>query len=363
MIKWDYKQSKITNEEDIYVKLPNRVVWVYKDENSKLEGIIIDQSLRALINYNFTVSALYTLYTNLNLKGYTTFSIEELMESCGYKSNKNTIKKFKEFLKELREMNIISNLSIDLNSIKPKELIKCHLNLGINREFFLVYEYQYETIFNSKYTTEEKNNAFTFLCYVLSRIKRISSKFEEQNKANLNATFCFFGLEKAQYDLGINKKTLLSVRDILKELNLLYFDFVGTEYHNRNCCTIYALSKKALLNGLQWSIEYYYLNSPSFKCKEEYKYLYKPQPNEAKDKFISYNGMDNIPPTIIEEEAPKIKEVVEEVYDYSYEYEEPIEEEPIEEEYEYEPIEEEITEVVGEAVNYIVNGMDFSALM
>ena len=353
MIKWDYKQSKITNEEDIYVKLPNRVVWVCKDENSKLEGIMIDQSLRALINYNFTVSALYTLYTNLNLKGYTTFSIEELLESCGYKSNKNTIKKFKEFLKELREMNIISNLSIDLNSIKPKELIKCHLNLGINREFFLVYEYQYETIFNSKYTTEEKNNAFTFLCYVLSRIKRISSELDEQSKANLIATFCFFGLEKSQYDLNINKKTILSVRDILKELNLLYFDFVGTEYHNRNCCTIYALSKKALTKGLQWSIEYYYLNSPSFKCKEEYKYLYKPQSNKVKDKFVSYNGMDNIP--------PKIKETVEEpIYDYSYEYEEPIEEEPIEEE--YESLEEEITEVVGEAVNYVMNGMDFSIL-
>ena len=222
---------------------------------------MIDHSLRELINYNFTVSALYTLYTNLNLKGYTTFSIEELIEDCGYKSNKDNIKKFKGLLLQLNEMNVISNLSTDIIKAKANTYIECRLNLDSDSQYFMVYAKQYEAIFNSKYTVKEKNNSFTFLCYVLSKIK-------------INGDFCHFSLMEASEELGINKNTILSIRDILKELNLLYFDFVGTEYNNKNCDTVYALSKENLLKGLQWSYALYsYFGI--FNPKEEYKRLFE----------------------------------------------------------------------------------------
>lgn len=317
---------------DFYVKLPNHTVWNLED----------NMSLRKKLNCSFLCATLFKLYENTNMRNVTSFSIEELMESCGYKNDKDTVKQFKKLLLQLKELNIISNLSKDISKAKSDTYIKCRLNLKLDSQYFMVYAQQFEGIFNSDYDVKLKNNAFTFLCYIVSRMKTYND--------NKTYQYTFFSLKTASEDLGISIPTLNNCIGVLKnclQMNIDHIGYVGSQKQNTN--NIYAFDYESLIYGLKQSYEYFN-DFKGFKCKEEYK-------NIMSDKVI-----DKLYPKPSEEEAPKIKETVE-VYDYSYEYEEPIEEEPIEEEYEYEPIEEEIMEVVGEAVNYIVNGMDFSALM
>ena len=238
-------------EGDFYVKLPNDIVLGLED----------NMSLRKKLNCSFLCATLFKLYEGTNMRNITSFSIEELMESCGYTSDKRMIKKFKELLLQLNKLNVISNLSKDIIKAKADTYIKCRLNLKLDSQYFMIYAQQFEGIFNSDYDVKLKNNAFTFLCYVLSKIK-------------INGGFCYFSLTEVSEALGISIPTILSVRDILKELKLLYFDFVGTQYHNRNCGTIYAISKEELFKGLQWSYKQYsYLSA--FKPKEEYKRLFE----------------------------------------------------------------------------------------
>lgn len=258
----NFKQCKILSEE-MFTKLPNNTVWT-------LENEVVEESLRKRLNYPFTVTALFLLYSNLNLRNYTTFSIKELIEECGYKVETKKIRAFKDFLKDLVELNILSDLSVDINEVKKNEFIKAKLNLGVESQFYLVYEEQFKKIFNSDYTVEEKNNAFTFLCYILSRIKTLK---ELSNGGNIQ--YCYFEYKRAEIDLGISKPTLIKSNEILNNLGLVYSDYVG-KINNANCCNVYSLTKDGMIFGLRYSYNYYDCAFPlEFKPKEEYKNLIK----------------------------------------------------------------------------------------
>ena len=317
---------------DFYVKLPNNTVWSLED----------NMSLRKKLNCSFLCATLFKLYEGTNMINVTSFSIEELMVSCGYTSDKRMIKKFKELLLQLNKLNVISNLSKDIIKAKADTYIKCRLNLKLDSQYFMIYAQQYKGIFNSDYDVKLKNNAFTFFCYIVSRMKTYNE--------NKTYQYTFFSLKTASEDLGLSISALQNCIRVLKNclrMNIDHIGYVGSQKQNTN--NIYAFDYESLIYGLKQSYEYF-STFEGFKCKEEYE-------NIMSDKVI-----DKLYPKPSEEEAPKIKETVEEpIYDYSYEpYGEPIEEEPIEEE--YESLEEEITEVVGEAVNYVMNGMDFSIL-
>lgn len=254
------------NEEEFFVKLPNNTVWSLEED-----GI----SLKKELQYPFTLSVLYQLYENTTPIGNTFFSIGELIINCGYKREKDTNKKFRALLKKLEEKEIITNCSVSLEEAKINDLIKCRLNLELKSNFFIVYHKQFKTVFESAYSTPIKNNVFTFLCYILSRIKTCSS--EEEN----NIQWCYFSNEKAMIDLGISEDTIVNCRAISKNLGLIYTDNVGyVKVNNKNCSNVYALTEKGLEFGLRQSYEFY---------DNEYCTDFKPREDIKKKLFKDVN--------------------------------------------------------------------------
>lgn len=240
-------------EGDFYVKLPSDTVW-------NLENNI---SLRKELNCNFLCSVLYKLYENTNMKNITFFSIEELMESCGYKNDKRITKKFKELLLQLEEINVISDLNKNIKDIKTVELVKCKLNLKLNGRYFMIYSRQFESIFASEYDVQLKNNAFTFFCYIISRMKAYNVDKVYQ--------YTFFTLKQASEDLGISRSTLQNCIKLLKEcfkMNIDHIGYIGAQKQSTN--NIYALDYDSLIFGLKQSYNYY-IGFKGFKCKEEYE--------------------------------------------------------------------------------------------
>ena len=269
-------------EGDFYVKLPNHTIWNLED----------NMSLRKKLNCSFLCATLYKLYENTNIRNVTLFSIEELIEGCGYKPIDKTIKQFKELLLQLNKINVISNLSTDISKAKPKDFVKCRLNLKLDSQYFMIYAQKFEGIFNSDYDVKLKNNAFTFFCYIVSRMKTYNE--------NKTYQYTFFSLKTASEDLGLSISALQNCIRVLKNclrMNIDHIGYVGSQKQNTN--NIYAFDYESLIYGLKQSYEYF-STFEGFKCKEEYK-------NIMSDKII-----DKLYPKPSEEEAPKIKEVVEE---------------------------------------------------
>lgn len=267
---------------EFYIKLPNDTVWDLED----------NMCLRKKTDCAFLCATLYKLYENTNIRNVTLFSIEELMESCGYGLDRRMTKQFKELLIKLNELNVISNLNTDIMKAKADTHIKCKLNLKLDSRYFMIYARQYERIFYSNYDVQLKNNAFTFFCYIVSRMKTYNK--------NKTYQYTFFGLKEASEDLGISRTTLQKCINLLKDclkLNIDHIGYVGSKKQSTN--NIYAFDYDSLIYGLKQSYEYF-STFEGFKCKEEY------------EKFMSDEITDKVLPSPSEEEAPEIKEVVEE---------------------------------------------------
>ena len=267
---------------EFYIKLPNDTVWDLED----------NMCLRKKTDCAFLCATLYKLYENTNIRNVTLFSIEELMESCGYGLDRRMTKQFKELLIKLNELNVISNLNTDIMKAKADTYIKCKLNLKLDSRYFMIYARQYERIFYSNYDVQLKNNAFTFFCYIVSRMKTYNK--------NKTYQYTFFGLKEASEDLGISRTTLQKCINLLKDclkLNIDHIGYVGSKKQSTN--NIYAFDYDSLIYGLKQSYEYF-STFEGFKCKEEY------------EKFMSDEITDKVLPSPSEEEAPEIKEVIEE---------------------------------------------------
>lgn len=72
--------------------------------------------------------------------GLSRFSLENIIESCGYKPNNNkgrTNDIFKGILSDFEKLGIIQS-SFDLSSIKPKEYLEVGLNIDLDDRFVIV---------------------------------------------------------------------------------------------------------------------------------------------------------------------------------------------------------------------------------
>ena len=246
--KFIYGKVNPFEGKEMYAILPNNIVWNY-DPESKEHYV----TLKNQLEYQFAIPCLYYLYGNLNLRGFTTFSISELIVNCGYTVEKDVIKKFKDLLSRLKAIGIL-DCEEDLSKIKLNEHIIADLNLGIVSNYFVIYNNQFATIMNEeKYSATEKCNAFTFLCYVIARIEK--GKREE---GKIDDSYCYFHIERAVKDLSLSKGTVTKCIDILKELRLLLIGNVGyLKKSKKQCMNIYALTKEGLYKGMSYSYNFY----------------------------------------------------------------------------------------------------------
>ena len=225
--------------ERYFVKLPNDLIWDLEEESIMLYN---DEML--------IVPILYQLVNNMNQKGQTFFSLEDLVTSCGYipKASKGkTNDKFRNALIILEDIGYITNSSMPISDIKGNTFVKCKLNLNLNNNFFMIYDDDFESIVSADVKSEKKTYMMIIYSYISARL----------NRTNEGKEYTFFKVEDAVKHLSISSKTFLEGVRALKELGILYSDNNGAVSQNKISVNIYSFTEEGLEYGLSNSKRFY----------------------------------------------------------------------------------------------------------
>lgn len=245
---------------DNFIKLPNNLIWSYKEDKYTLMDTIGDKVL-------YILPYLDLMTNRLNM---CNFSLENMIINAGYKvdTHKNkSVEQFKTTLQELQLREIIYT-NTDFNNVKPKELISCMLNIPFKKkndddtEFFTITHDNFLKILrdNSKL---DKITLIKIYFYINARLSRrveedIDFKHYVGGKSN-----SFYGTYYTICkDLKITDTVLTKYLKRLQELELVFFDNIGllqdllegTIYTANN---VYVIDKKELEQALKESKLYY----------------------------------------------------------------------------------------------------------
>lgn len=245
---------------DNFIKLPNNLIWSYKEDEYTLMDTIGDKVLYILPYID--------LMTNrLNM---CNFSLEDIIVNAGYKvdTHKNkSVEQFKTTLQELQLREIIYT-NTDFNNVKPKELISCMLDIpfkkkdDVDTEFFSITHDNFLKILSDD-SKLDKITLIKIYFYINARLSRrveedIDFKHYVGGKSN-----SFYGTyDTICKDLKITDTVLTKYLKRLQELELVFFDNIGllqdllegTIYTANN---VYVIDKKELEQALKESKLYY----------------------------------------------------------------------------------------------------------
>ena len=212
-----------------FIKLPNNTIWCANNDEESLKI--------QLGNYPFTMSSLIYLASNLTIKGYTVFSLKDMMLDCGYSIEKSkNVSNFKNFISGLVYLGVLEDIDED---IKKNDLVKSKLYLDTDKNFFKFYLEYFDIIMESEYSSPIKNNTITVLCYILAT-------------TNKKLECAFFSLDTVVIDLKISKSTILKCINILNELGIIYSDHIGS-IGSVKTPNYYSTSLEGLYKGLKES--------------------------------------------------------------------------------------------------------------
>ena len=229
-----YDQNNIISKDKPFIKLPNSTIWCANNDEESLKIQLGD--------YPFTMSSLIYLASNLTIKGYTVFSLKDMMLDCGYSIGKSkNVSNFKNFISGLVYLGVLED--IDDEDIKKNDLVKSKLYLDTDKNFFKFYLEYFDIIMESKHSSPIKNNTITVLCYILAT-------------TNKKLECAFFSLDTAVIDLKISKSTILKCINILNELGIIYSDHIGS-IGSVKTPNYYSTSLEGLYKGLKESYMYY----------------------------------------------------------------------------------------------------------
>lgn len=245
---------------DNFIKLPNQLVWSYKEDEYTLIDTIGDKVLYILPYLDLS----------LNRLNMCNFSLEDIIVNAGYKlkTGKDSINnQFKTTLQELQLREIIYT-NTDFNNVKPKELISCMLNIPFKKkddddtEFFTITHDNFLKILSDD-SKLDKITLLKIYFYINARLSRrveedIDFKHYVGGKSN-----SFYGTyDTICKDLKITDTVLTKYLKRLQELELVFFDNIGllqdllegTIYTANN---VYVIDKKELEQALKESKLYY----------------------------------------------------------------------------------------------------------
>lgn len=244
---------------DNFIKLPNQLVWSYKENEYTLLNTIGDKVIYILPYLN--------LMTNrLNI---CNFSLEDIITNAGYKvdTHKNkSVEQFKTVLQELQLREIIDT-NTDFNNIKQKELISCTLNIPFKKkkdddtEFFTIIHDNFLKILSDD-TKLDKITLLKIYFYINARLSRREESMDDKHYCGGKSNSFYGTYDTICKDLKITDTVLTKYLKRLQELELVFYDNIGllqdiaTEsiYTANN---VYVLDKKELEQALKESKLYY----------------------------------------------------------------------------------------------------------
>lgn len=202
-----------------FIQIPNNMIW--GDTNDNLIQKIDDKVL-----------LIWIYLKNHECKGRCYFSLEDMIQECGYKpdSHKGKINdKFKEILDKMLEKKIILKTSVNPNSIKSNIFVKCELKI-IESNFFLLEDKQYNTI-QSHIGKLDKLNLLKVFCLIKSKMYQrnfnesiISGKYEVS----------FPSYKEMADNCLISESSIKQYIDELVQMNLIRYKNLGMKVNKNN---------------------------------------------------------------------------------------------------------------------------------
>ena len=229
-------------QEGYYSKIPNRLVVKTEDNQSIVREI--DEKVILIWDY---------LYNNTNRLGIVRFTLEDLIESCGYKTNNRAGQindKFRDILRKMKVHNLLEELILNkkVNKISTAKII------DLDNNYFNLYMSEKELLLKEK----DNLNLLKVYCLIKARIYRRQKgeSFTSYGKAEV----CFVSYEDITLNTGVaNAKEYI---DKLVKLDLIRYKnagikidkITGTKQYSRNT---YALYKEDWENEIDLSIKIY----------------------------------------------------------------------------------------------------------
>lgn len=253
------------SETDInyYIKLPNRLFYKSKTDT--------EDSILSQVKNDKVLLVMDYLYTSVNRRNLIKFTLEDIIVDCGFKPNKRPSKKSKNLnitkksknsneqfiyiLSQLQKLNIIHIFDKNINSsflvetIKPKQLLRCTLNINLEQGFTLLFDSEKAKINTQIIDKVDNYKLLIYYCYLKCRMyKRKIGDDRACHGGRSEVTWVSF--KKINDDLGLANESISKYNDILTKINLIRIDNAGTWYYTddkymitRESSNIYTLYK------------------------------------------------------------------------------------------------------------------------
>lgn len=256
------------NEGENFTILPNNVIWCAysRKEERWLDGSIFGDGITLIngINNNKIIAVLSYINSKENRRGYSEFTLEELITYCGLKprkGKKGSNEQFKELLLELVKYDIIIDINDTVVNSSPKSIIMAKFNIEVEDKFFKIDSRNVDKIMSVGNC--DNITVLNLYSYILARLDRRDRDLPlEENGLYIggHAEAFYQDEEKIASDLNISVTTLEKAIKILKELKLIYVDNIGLvkkkdKIHMAN--NVYVVKESELEQALEES-KYYY---------------------------------------------------------------------------------------------------------
>lgn len=232
------------------------------------------------INYKI-ILVVYFLVSNKDNLGNNNFTIEQLIKYWGYKSDKDTNKRFKDALNWLVENKILQD-KIDFTKIKINQFIHCKsIKFELNQDnqpinYVMITDNELNVIVNIKDDNKLIDNAklFYYFAYLKGCMynRKINPNTGEKFHLGVEgAEVCYPSYKEINSVTKISEITIKKYNDLLEKYNLIRIGNAG-RYYNKNddTKTTYDSNNTYCLYKDEWEKELEYAIN---KYKERYKHI------------------------------------------------------------------------------------------
>ncbi|NFH88815.1 hypothetical protein FDA33_01035 [Clostridium botulinum] len=295
-----------------FIMLPNILVWQSDKEGSKDDTYIhiYGEKICMILSY---------LDGCVNRYGYCYFTFEQMIKFCGMKVDKHkgkSLDQFKSIIKGLIDNNIITSVTIDIDKVKSTEMIisKLHIPIQVDKDnkntsFFTIDRKAFINIV----TVENDLNKVTLLKIYYYIVSRIRKRREEAGSIEVcggkSETF-YDNYVKICDDLEISEDTFKKYLDCLKQMKLIFSDYIGLVTKNEiknNANNVYCKEKKYLEYALKESRAWYIDNGYKVLDKKVSTTTRQLSGAESRLKQLKQQGKDT---TKLEKKIIELKDII-----------------------------------------------------
>lgn len=217
---------------NVYSQLTNELFY-RKDENDNWteKGTLIKT-----IKDDKLIIVLHTLYVLTNFRRKATFTLDYLIEECGYIVNKDNRKSFKDLLIKLHEQKLIL-LETEISSGKIIIVDTERLMLDANKNYVQVADEEVE-IFKTIEDCRLRNTLFKLYVYLKARTYKRSINEKTGEKYKLDIDFApqvtYQTYEYIAKYTGLAEARIKEYIDKLQEMGLIKYENCGKKYHRND---------------------------------------------------------------------------------------------------------------------------------